>query len=112
MNQEASGNEFSRAGDPPFPVLEKLRPALTTLMGKMGYRGLLARSLAAGSEEVRWLRAVHVKSDGALEGLRDLQADITPSLFIEGRAVMLAHSFGALVDFIGEELTRALLREN
>jgi hypothetical protein len=111
MDQEASGTASSRAGDPPFPVLEKLRPELATLMGKMGYRGLLARSLAAGSEEVRWLRAVHVKSDGSLEGLRDLQANVAPGLFIEGRTVMLAHLFGALIDFIGEELTLELLRE-
>jgi hypothetical protein len=111
MAHEASRNESSRTGDPLFPVLETLRPALATLMGKTGFRGLLSRSIAAASEEVRWLRAVHVKSDGSLTGLRELHAQLAPAVFFEGRTVMLAQLLGSLVAFIGEELTMRLLRE-
>jgi len=111
MAHEASKNESSRTSDPPFPVLETLRPALATLMGKAGFRGFLARALAAAGEEVRWLRAVHVKSDGSLEGLQELQAQLAPALFFEGRTVMLARLLGSLVIFIGEELTLQLVGE-
>jgi hypothetical protein len=111
MAHEASKNESSRTGDPPFPVLEALRPMLAPLMGKAGYRGLLARSLAAASEEVRWLRAVHVKSDGSLMELHELQAQLSPALFLEGRIAMLAQLLGSLVAFIGEELTLQLVRK-
>ena len=91
--------------------MEKLRPPLGTLMGKAGLRGLLSRSLAAASEEVRWLRAVHVKSDGSLTGLQELQVELAPDLFFEGRAVLLSQVLGSLVGLIGEELTLGLLRE-
>jgi hypothetical protein len=111
MAHETSKHESSRTGDPPFPVLETLRPALATLMGKIGYRGFLARSLAAAGEDVRWLRAVHVKSDGTLEGLRELQAQLAPAEFFEGRTVMLAQLLGSLVAFIGEELTLQLVSD-
>ena len=98
MAHEASRHESSRTGDPLFPVLERLRPALATLMGKLGYRGFLARALAAAGEEVRWLRAVHVKSDGSLMGLQELQAQLAPAQFFEGRTVMLAQLLGSLVE--------------
>jgi hypothetical protein len=111
MAYEASRNASSRTGDPPFPVLERLRPALATLMGKAGFRGLLARSIAAASEEVRWLRAVHVKSDGSLTGLQELQAQLAPALFFEGHTLMLAQLLGSLVVFIGDELTLQLVRD-
>ncbi len=52
-----------------FQVSEKLRPHLALLMGVAGFRALLSRSLALAQEEVRWLRAVHVKWDGSWEGL-------------------------------------------
>ena len=111
MAHEASRHESSRTGDPLFPVLERLRPALATLMGKLGYRGFLARALAAAGEEVRWLRAVHVKSDGSLMGLQELQAQLAPALFFEGRTVMLAQLLGSLVAFIGGELTLQLVSD-
>jgi hypothetical protein len=110
MAHEDSGNEPSRTSNP-LPVIEKLRPALATLTGQTGLRGLLSRSLAAAGEEVRWLRAVHVKSDGSLTGLQELQATLAPDLFMEGRAVLLAQLLGSLVGLIGERLTVGLLRD-
>jgi hypothetical protein len=90
--------------------LEKLSPHLATLMGNAGFRGLLVRSLALANEEVRWLRAVHVTSNGSLTGLQELQAQLAPKLFFEGRIVLLAQLLGLLAAFIGEDLVLRLLR--
>jgi hypothetical protein len=90
-------------------VSEKLRPHLATLMGNTGFRALLSRALALANAEVAWLRAVHVKADGSLEGLDELEID--PDEIFEGCAVLLAQLLGLLVAFIGENLTLRLVRE-
>ena len=92
-------------------VVEKLRPHLANLMGKAGFRALLSRSLALASTDVPWLRAVHVKSDGSFEGLDELEAQVGPDDFFEGRVVLLAQMLGLLEAFIGEKLTLHLVRE-
>jgi hypothetical protein len=94
-----------------FQVCEKLRPHLAILMGNGGFRALLSRSLALASTEVPWLRAVHVKSDGSLEGLDELGDQFDPRENAEGGVVLLAQLLGLLMAFIGENLTVGLLRE-
>ena len=47
-----------------FPVTEKLRPHLATLMGTLGFRALLTRSLALAGAEVPWLRTLKPQVDG------------------------------------------------
>lgn len=109
---ESLGNKSEEAVFPAgFHASDKLRPQLTTLMGNGGYRGLLARALALASAEVPWLRAVHVKADGTLEGLAELHEQLDPDEFLEGRVVLLSQLLGLLVAFIGEELTTRLVRE-
>ena len=94
-----------------FSVPDKLRPLLATLMGSGGYRALLSRALTLASEEVPWLRAVHVNADGALEGLKELHARLDPDEYFEGRVVLLSQLLGLLAAFIGENLTLGLVRE-
>lgn len=94
-----------------FLVCERLGPYLTTLMGTAGFRALLSRALALSSDEAAWLRALHVKADGALEGLEELQTQLSPGEFIEGGRVLVSQLIGLLVAFIGENLTLRLLRE-
>ena len=109
---ESRGNQSSGTNPPAaFHVCEKLRPHLATLMGNTGFRALLSRSLALANAEVPWLRAVHVKADGALEGLNELGAQVDPDEFFEGCVVLLAQLLGLLVAFIGENLTLRLVRE-
>ena len=109
---ETKGNKSSEATPPAvFLVVEKLRPHLANLMGNAGFRALLSRSLALANAEVPWLRAVHVKSDGSLEGLDELEAQVDPDEFFEGRVVLLAVLLGLLAAFIGEKLTLQLVRE-
>lgn len=109
---EARRNKFSEAKPPAtFPVCDKLRPHLATLVGIAGYRALLSRALALAGAEVPWLRELHVKADGSFEGLEELHAKLAPEEFIKGRSVLLAHLLGLLVAFIGENLTLRLVRE-
>ena len=92
-------------------VIDKLRPQLATLMGNIGFRALLSRTLALSNPEFPWLRAVHVKAEGSLEGLEELGSQVDPDEIFEGCAVLLAQMLGLLVAFIGEELTLRLVRE-
>src|SRR5688572_30005825 len=109
---EARGNKSSETKPPPtFPVCEKLRPHLATLVGKAGYRALLLRAVALAGAEVPWLRGVQVKADGSFEGLEELHAKLGPEEFIKGRSALLAQLLGLLVAFIGENLTVRLVRE-
>src|SRR6266404_5858740 len=110
---EARGNKSlaTKKIPPAFRVCEKLRAHLSTFMGNAGFRALLARSLALASAEVAWLRAMHVKADGSLEGLDELEAQLDPNEIAEGCVVLLAQLLGLLVAFIGEDLTLQLARD-
>ena len=109
---ETRGNKSSETKTPAACLVgEKLRPHLATLMGNVGFRALLSRALALANAEVPWLRAVHVKADGSLEGLDELEAQVDPDEIFEGCVVLLAQLLGLLVAFIGENLTLRLVRE-
>ena len=109
---ETRGNKSSDPKTPAaFHVCEKLRPHLALLMGNAGFRALLSRALALANAEVPWLRAVHVKADGSLEGLGELEAQLEPEEIAEGKVVLVAQLIGLLVAFIGESLTLGLVRE-
>ena len=109
---EARRNEASEAKPPAsFPVCDKLRPHLATLVGNAGYRALLSRALALAAAEVRWLRDLRVKADGSFEGLEASHAKVPSAEFIRGRSALLAQLLELLVAFIGENLTLRLVRE-
>ena len=109
---ETKGNKsFGTMASAAFPVPEKLRQPLTVLMGSGGFRALLSRALALATTEVRWLRAVQVKADGAFEGVETLHERIDPAELVEGRVELLAQLLGLLVAFIGPNLTLRLVRE-
>ena len=94
-----------------FPVPEKLRPHLATLMGTFGFRSLLSRSLALASTEVSWLGTIEIRADGSLPRLDELAAKVAPADIIEGRVVLLTQLLGLLVAFIGANLTLQLVHE-
>src|SRR5687768_6964039 len=68
------------AGQGTLQVIDELRPQLVNLMGIGGFRGLLSRAIVLGGEEIRWLRAVHVKADGSLSGFQEY-ASLAPGQF-------------------------------
>jgi hypothetical protein len=94
-----------------FLVCEKLRAPLATLMGRAGFRALLARALTLAGLEASWPGMVQVKEDGTLAGLDKLEGQIARKEFAEASVVLIARLVGLLVAFIGEELTFRLLRE-
>jgi hypothetical protein len=109
---EALRNKSSEAKTPAaFHATAKLGPHLATLMGNGGFRALLSRALALANGEVPWLREVHMKADGALDGLEVLHAQLDPAEFLEGKVVLLAQLLGLLVAFIGPSLTSRLVGE-
>jgi hypothetical protein len=109
---EARENKLSATKTPPvFDVCEKLRPQLAALMGNGGFQALLARALLLASAEVLWLRAIHVKADGTLEGVEEQRGRLAPAVYLEGRVVLVARLLGLLAAFIGEKLTLRLVRE-
>jgi len=111
MADEEEGNKASTKVRTGFQVVERLRPQFAMLMGIAGFRAILSRALALANAEVRWLRAVHVKADGSLEGLEDLRAQLDPGELFEGRVVLLAQLLGLMAAFIGEDLTWRMMRE-
>jgi len=112
IDYETNGNgAFESPGREAYGICQKLRPHLATLMGNGGVRGLFARALALASAEVPWLSAVHVKTDGSLEGMEELHVKRDPGELLEGGVVMVAQLLGLLVAFIGENLTVSLVRD-
>ena len=80
-------------------------------MGVGGFRSLLSRALALAGAEVPWLRAVHLKSDGSLEGLEVLQAKLAKQDISLGEVTLVARLLGLLVTFIGPALTQRLVQD-
>jgi hypothetical protein len=106
------GNRTSETETPPaFHVCETLRAHLAVSVGKAGSRELLAWALARATAEVPWLRAVHVKADGQLEGLEALHGTLSAEELSEGEVVLLAQLLGILSAFIGERLTLRQVRD-
>jgi hypothetical protein len=96
-------SKSSGAKQATFQIIDDLRPQMVNLMGMGGFRGLLSRAIALGGEEVRWLRAVHVKADGSLTGFEEY-ASLSPGQFAEGKIVLLAQLLGMLIALIGVRL--------
>jgi hypothetical protein len=110
--QETRGNARSKTKTPPaFYVCEKLRAYLATFMGSAGFREVLSCALPRATSEIPWLKAVHVKADGSLEGFEKLQARLGPDELSEGEVVLVAQFLGLLEAFIGERLTLRLVGE-
>jgi hypothetical protein len=91
-------------------VIDELRPHVVNLMGMAGFRAFLSRAVARSSEEVRWLRAVHVKADGSLGGFEEY-ASLGAGQFAEGKVALLAQFLEMLVALIGVPLTLRMVFE-
>ena len=102
---ETRGNKSSGTKTPAaFPVCEKLRPHLATLMGNTGFRALLSRALARAEADVPSLRAMQVNADGSLTGLDEPEVQVDPEERSKGSVVLVAQLLDLLVAFIGETL--------
>src|ERR1043166_7359050 len=109
--EASSGNPGDAKNPTVFRVCEKLRGPLGKLTGVRGFRSLLSRALALAGVEVPWLRGMHIRADGCLEGLAELEGELDRSAIGMGEVVLVAHLLELLVTFIGPALTLGLLRE-
>ena len=71
----------------------------------------VGRALALATREASDLCALHVKADGSLAGLDELEAKIKPEQLVGDVVVLLANLLSLLVVFIGEDLTLRLVGE-
>ena len=94
-----------------FLVCEKLRPHLAGLMGKTGFRALLARALATVRSQIALPGTVRVNPEGALEGLGEPETQVEADKFAEGSAILIAQLLELLAAFIGESMTLRMVRE-
>ena len=109
---ETRGHKSSGTSAPAaFPVCEKLRPHLATLMGSTGVHALFLRALTISRKELDSLHTVQVKADGSLERADELEVQADPEELAEGSVVLVAQLLGLLVAFIGENLTLRLVRD-
>ena len=98
--------------DPHVPdvviAIEKLRISLTRFAGADGFVSLLRRALTLARAEVPSLESVKVGPNG-LVGFEQI-AD-SANVGVEAAVAIVAQLLGLLGCFIGEPLTRRLLRE-
>ncbi len=99
LNSAAGGGETARA-------CEKLRVPIAKLAGAAGYHSLISRAIAVAKAEFPALDPVQVRLDGSLEGFEEIaQKDVQA-----GTAVLI-QLLSLLVTFVGEPLTRVLVRD-
>jgi len=94
-----------------FNFNERLRPHIETLYGAAGYRSLLSRALVQADAEVPWLRRMHMKSDGSLDGFEAAKAKLGSEEILEGKVALLSQLLGSLVAYVGPGLARRLVSE-
>ena len=110
--REARGNKSSGTKAPLVfgAVVDKLRGPLIILAGSQVFRALLSRALALAIDEIRWLRAVHVQTDGSLECPADMR-QLGQKEIAHAEAILITQLLGLLLTFIGEALTLRLLQD-
>ena len=100
--------------DPHVPVvviaIEKLRISLTRFAGADGFVSLLRRALMLARAEVPSLQCVEVGPDGHFVGFEQIASE-SPSAGEVAAVAITSQLLGLLGSFIGEPLTRSLLRE-
>lgn len=106
-----NGKSVTAKGSRSFQAFEKLRGPLGELTGARGFRSLLSRSLALASGDVPWLRGLHIRSDGSLDGFEELRTKLTPKDIALGEVALAVQFIGLLVTFIGPTLTLQLLHD-
>jgi hypothetical protein len=90
-------------------VCEKLRVSLTPFVGADGFTALLRRALALARADVPSLQSARITADGRLEGIEE--ASGATGSDVEAAITITAHLLSLLVTFVGQSLTRRLMRK-
>ena len=102
----ASDPDASRAG----LVNESLHLSLVRFVGTDGFTALLRRALALASAQLPSLRGAKVSADGRVDGLDQIVLR-DDGMRREAAVAVTTQLLELLVAFIGEPLTRRLVRE-
>jgi hypothetical protein len=92
-------------------VCNKLRSHLGTLVGTIGFRTLLHRSLVIGRREFGNLQKLSIAEDGTLSGVDKFAGQSTAAQVKEASAALVGQLLVLLETFIGGALTGQLLAE-
>src|SRR5450755_1276075 len=97
---------------PTLRVYEKLRQSLGEFVGVAGFYSLASRALALARPKAPSLGAAQVSTDGALQGLDEIEThfEIDKNQAGDGGIILIACLLGLLRIFLGEALTLSLLR--
>ena len=113
LTYEAGAGKTSEPMESPtLRVYEKLRQSLGEFAGSAGFQSLASRALTLARPEAPSLSAARVTSDGSLQGLGEIKAqiDMDKDRAGEGGIILIARLLGLLRSFLGEALTLSLLR--
>jgi hypothetical protein len=94
-----------------FRVCGKLRSSLLALVGAVGYRSLISRSLTLARKGSPPLEKVQVKEDGSLGCTGALDLELGMDEDTKGGVVLVTELLGLLIIFIGQALTLRLVRD-
>lgn len=112
LREERSRRNINDADGPSIlRVCDKLRVRLASLVGVVGFRGLLSRALSLAKADVPWLGGVQVAANGSLEISAAIGADLTEAKAREGGVVLITRLLELLVMFVGESLTLGFVQE-
>lgn len=106
----ATGPPGEAGAAPAFSVGE-LRPNLLILMGRGGFRALVARALSIAGREVPWLRGLRSKEDGTFAGMDLAYPKLEYAQYHEGRVVLLTEVLVLLLRFLGPGMTLAVVSD-
>lgn len=91
-------------------VNDNLRLSLTRLAGAEGYAALLRRSLSLTRAAMPVLQGAQVRADGTVDGLEEVFAH-DEVIGREAAIAVTTQLLELLVEFLGEPLTRRMVRE-
>lgn len=108
LDEEALAGDTTKLAEPAVVrVSEKLRGALSVLVGADNYRFLLSRALTLARVEAPGLSAVQITADGSLRGVGEVDlADYRAEA-----AVLIGQLLGLFLTFLGVPLTLRLLQD-
>ena len=89
----------------------ELRPNLLILMGRGGFRALVARALSVAGNQVPWLRGLRSKEDGTFDGMELAYPKPGQAEVQEGRVVLLTEVLVLLLQLLGPGMTLAVVSD-
>lgn len=108
LDEEAVAGDTTRLQEPVVVrVSEKLRGALSVLVGADNYRFLLSRALTLARVEAPGLSAVQVMADGSLRGA----GEVDLANYGAEAPVLIGQLLGLFLTFLGVPLTLRLLQD-